>query len=431
MDRLGSEAAIHRWGWQMTRRTLLAMLVLILSVGGAHAAETDSFDFKAIDVGTAISLYLSEVSKRPYLLCGDVLADTRKVSVRASGKTLTGSLFTSLLSEHGFTATERGGVLFVCKKDAVTEEANDTFLYRVKHRDSAYLVDLVSPLVKGTFANRRAASSGVLTVGGDKGAAMSVVASPSGQSSGGGTYKSSNGDDYIVFSGSVKETAKLQQLLDQVDTPTGEVVVKAYMYEVGSNDSDASAIGVVLSALGRKVQGGVATSTLGNFVRLKTASIDIIASALRTDGRFKVVAAPFQRVRSGKSARFVSGSQVSVLGAIVTNQNGSTQQSFDRIESGTILEISPIVHGEGIDVDVFQQVSSFVSTEASSQPTLNKREFRTALTVQDDEVVVIAGLDDVKEDESNTGLPFLPFSLARSKTQRKTQLILLMEIKRL
>jgi type II secretory pathway component GspD/PulD (secretin) len=404
-------------------------LFVSVSVGAAEAA--DSFDFKAVDVSTAISLYLSEVSKRPYMLCGDVLADTRKVSIRASGKTLTGPLFASLLAEHGFAATDHGGVMFVCKMDAATEEATDTFLYRVKHRDSAYLVDLLSPLVKGTFANRRAASSGALTVGGDKGAAMSSVVPQSGQVSGGGTYKPSSGDDYIVFSGSVKETAKLQKLLDQVDTPTGEVVVKAYMYEVGSSNSDASALGMVLSALSGKVQGGVAATTLGNFVRLKTASIDLIASALKTDGRFKVVTAPYQRVRSGKSARFVSGSQVSVLGAIVTNQNGSTQQSFDRIESGTILEISPVVHGEGIDVDLFQQVSSFVTTDASSQPTLNKREFRTMLTVEDGEVVLIAGLDDSKEEESQSGLSFLPFSLTKSKAKRATQLILLMEIKRL
>lgn len=62
----------------------------------------------------------------------------------------------------------------------------------------------------------------------------------------------------------------------------------------------------------------------------------------------------YQCVRSGKTARFVSGAQVSILGAIVMNQNGSTQQSFDRVESGTILEISPVVRDQGVDIDLFQ-----------------------------------------------------------------------------
>lgn len=389
----------------------------------------ESFDFQSVDVSTAISLYLKEVSKQPYILCGDVLADTRKVSIRASGKTLTGPLFASLLSDHGFQARDKGGVVVVCKKDAVASEDGDSFLYRVKHRDSAYLVDLVSPLVKGTFANKRASGGGALAVGGENDKSGSAAAAAT-LSSIGSTFKAS-GDDYILFSGSPRETAKLEKLLSQVDVATGEVVIKAYMYEVGSNDNEASALNLVISALSGKLQAGIAGVTLGDFLRLKTASIDLVASALKSDGRFKVVTAPYQRVRSGKTARFVSGSQVSVIGAIVTNQGGSTQQSFDRIESGTILEISPVVRDGGVDVDLFQQVSSFVRTDSSSQPTLNKRELRTSLSLQDGEVVVIAGLDDWKEDHSKSGLGFLPFSLSKTKNSSNSQLLLILELKRL
>lgn len=405
--------------------------VVFAAPAAVPVAPVESFDFQSVDVSTAISLYLKEVSKRPYMLCGDVLADTRKVSIRASGKTLTGPLFASLLSDHGFQATERSGVLVVCKKGAEAEEEGDSLLYRVKHRDSAYLVDLVSPLVKGVFANKRASGGGALTVGGDKGSAPvggpTAAPAPAPASA---TFKAS-GDDYILFSGSTRETAKLRKLLDQVDVPTGEVLVKVYMYEVGSTDSDASALSLVLSALGGKLQAGIAGATLGDFVRLKTTSIDLVASALKSDGRFKVVSSPWQRVKSGKSARLVSGSQVSVLGAIVTNQNGTTQQSFDRIESGTVLEVSPVVRDGGVDLDVFQQVSSFVKTDISSQPTLNKRELRSSLTVQDGEVVVIAGLDDTKEDDTKSGLSFLPFSLSKSKSSSKSQLVLVLEVKKI
>ena len=119
---------------------------------------------------------------------------------------------------------------------------------------------------------------------------------------------------------------------------------------------------------------------------------------------------------------------MSILGAIMTNQNGATQQSYDRVESGTILEISPVVRGGGVDIDLFQQVSSFVSGEGSSQPTLNKRELRTSLSVQDGEVIVIAGLDDMKEDDSQVGFSFLPFALTKNKSMRKAHLMLVMEV---
>lgn len=415
----------------MIRRLLLSIVLTWCSLArAADPVPVESFDFQSVDVSTAISLYLKEVSKRPYMLCGDVLADSRKVSVRASGKMLTGPLFASLLSDHGFQAVDRGGVVVVCKKDRVVDDEVEPFLYRVKHRDSAYLVDLVSPLVKGTFANKRASGGGALAVGGENDKSASAGVAPAASASSiGSTFKAS-GDDYILFSGSARETAKLQGLLSRVDVATGEVVIKAYMYEVGNTDSDASALGLVMSVLGGKLQAGIAGVALGDFLRLKTTSIDLVASALKSDGRFKIVTAPYQRVRSGKTARFVSGSQVSVLGAIMTNQNGSTQQSFDRIESGTILEISPVVREDGVDVDLFQQVSSFVRTDTSSQPTLNKREVRTSLTVQDGEVVVIAGLDDLKEDDTKSGLSFLPFSLSKSKSSMRSQLVLILELKR-
>lgn len=417
-------------------KQLVGGLVLTFWAATLFAAElssVDSFDFQAVKVGSVISLYLKEVNQRPYVLCSDVLGDERMVSVRGRGKMLTGPVFTSLLAEHGFESIEREGVLIVCKKKDNPPQGDgaETFLYRVKHRDSTYLVDLAEPLIKGVFANKRNGAS-ALSVGGKKDGVPSqsgAVTQLSQQSSVGSTFRSSS-DDYILFSGVENEIGKLKKLLDQIDVPTGEVVVKAYMYEVGSSDSDGSALNLVLSALGGRLQAGVTGPSLQDFVRLKTSSIDLVASALKSDGRFKVVTLPHQRVRSGMSARFVSGSQVSVLGSIVTNQNGSTQ-SYDRIESGTILEISPVVRDQGVDVDVFQQVSSFVKTDNSAQPTLNKRELRTSLTVKDGEVIVMAGLDDSKEDNARSGLSFLPFALSASKSTSRSQLVLILEVTRI
>lgn len=237
-----------------------------------------------------------------------------------------------------------------------------------------------------------------------------------------------------MFSSGEDEIKKLQKLLEQLDTPQGEILIKAYMYEVGKNSSESSALDLVMSALSGKVQISAFGPVLGNSLRLKTQSIDLIASALSSDGRFKVVTAPFVRLRSGKTVRFVSGAQVSLLGSIVTNQSGSTQQSFERVESGTILEVSPIVREGAVDVELFQQVSSFVSTEgvgSSNPPTLNKRELRTSLTLQDGEIVAIAGLNEVKEEEAKSGLSFLPFSLSKTSGARNSELLLILELNRI
>jgi general secretion pathway protein D len=424
------------WSWL----GLLLGVFLVSSSAGAAPADESTFDFVSVPVAQVVTLYYREVSKRPYVVCNDLLADTRLVSVRAGGRSLDGPAFSALLRAYGYAAVDRGGVVVVCKPDpeAVKSEAVESFLYRIKYRDSAYLVDLVTPMVRGVFANRRQGMA-IAVGGGDASQAGApgdgVPKAAGGSSSAMSTsMASATGDDFVLFSGVPAEVAKLRSLLEQLDTPLGEVVVKAYMYEVGKSNSDASAVQLVMSALGGRLNISTAGDIVGNLLRLRTSSLDVVASALATDARFKVVTAPFVRLRSGKTARFVSGGQQSVLGAIVTNQNGSTQQSFERIESGTILEVSPTVRAKSVDLDLFQQVSSFVTApgaNAGQPPTLNKRELRTSLSMQDGEVVVLGGLNESKEDGSRSGLSFLPFALSKSMAGSSSELVLILEIKRL
>jgi general secretion pathway protein D len=416
----------------------LGLLLARCSVA-AEVVKPSDFDLSGVPLGQVVSLYYREAFSRPYVVCDAILTDTRLVSVRASGKLLDGPGIAALLAEYGFEAVDRQGITVVCKKSAAAAapEVAEPYLYKVRYRDSGYLVDLLAPLFKGTFANKRGGMS--LAVGGQvvgpqvAPSASSPVVSSSAQSP---TVSASAavGDDYLVFSGSAVERRRLEQLLLQVDSPMGEVLVKAYMYEVGKSSADASALQLVVNALGGRLSASSTGDVLGNLIRLHTGSVDLVASALASDSRFKVVTAPFVRLRSGKTARFVSGGQQSILGAIVTNANGSTQQSFDRVDSGTILEVSPVVRGEVVDVDLFQQVSSFVSAPGASAgqpPILNKRELRTSLSMADGEVVVLAGLNDSKDDGGSTGLRFLPFSLGKSSSSTSSELVLVLEMKRL
>ncbi|CAH0196075.1 hypothetical protein SRABI118_01620 [Massilia sp. Bi118] len=413
----------------------------------SQAAEKDSgFDLSMVTVGQAVSLYYKEVYIRPYVVCNDVLQDGRMVSVRAGGRVLDGPGIQAVLSANGYEAVEKQGVMVVCKRSeaAAVRDLGEPLLYRVRHRDPGYLVDLLQPLVVGTFANRRTAVAmgvggqavGTAAVGAQPG--QVVVGAPGGgpQASAGvgSVMNSAVGDDFIVFSGAPGEVRKVKSLLEQLDTPVGEVLVKAYMYEVGKSASDASALQLVAGVLGGRLNLSVGADPVSNLVRIRAGSVDLVASALASDSRFKVVSAPFVRLRSGKTARFVSGGQQSILGAILTNNNGSTQQSFERVDSGTILEVSPVVRGETVDVDLFQQVSNFVAAPGASAgqpPILNKRELRTSLSMVDGEVVVLAGLNDSKDEGGSTGLRFLPFNLGKSSSSSSSELVLVLEMKRL
>ncbi len=439
----------------MMRRFFCVVLLLLAARWSlaAPAAAGSLFDLTSVPVGQVVSLYLKEVAQGPYLACNEVLNDTRMVSIRASGKTLDKAVFGVLLDSFGYSVRVEDGVTVICKGVAAGGADESVFVYRPYFRDASYLVDFLSPLFHGSFANKRAQQGAALAVGGAAvgpaggGAAVPSAGGPAagvsgaapggaqavGQRGGMGVLKPSVGDDFIVYTGSDADIKKLEKLLRQIDVPTGEVVVKGYVYEVGTNESDATALDLFLSVLGGKVSVLSHASSLGNAVRLKTASLDVIASELKTDGRFRVVTSPFTRVRSGGTARFVVGNEVPVLGAIVTTQGGATQQSVEYRSAGMIFEVSPRVREASTDVDLFQQVSTFVNTDTgvNGSPTLNKRELRTSLSLDDGEVIVIGGLTDSKTERASNGLSFLPFSLSRSNASRNSELLLVLELKRI
>lgn len=393
------------------------------------ADSEPSFDLQFQSLNQVVSLYYKEVVKRPYVLCDDVIKDSRYVSIRASGKQLDSAVVSALLDRNGYEAKEERGIVVVCTKQKVQEvEDLQPFFYRPLYRDASYLVDILSPLVKGTFANKRVTSS--LSVGGGN---ASLNQNSPIQNSVQSSYKPVTSDDYILFHGTEKEHVLLRKLLSQIDVPTGEVVIKGYVYEVGKNVSESSAVQMLTSLLQGKFQISVSGNPSSNSVRIKAGGIDVIASAINSDGRFKVVTSPYTRVRSGSTARFQVGADVPVLGAIVSNGNGQTSQSVEYRSSGTLLEVSPKVRDKVTDVDLFQQVSSFVSTEngVNGSPTLNKRELRTSLSVEDGEVLVIGGLNDSTVQDTKSGLWFLPFSISKSSGSRSTELLLVLELKRI
>jgi len=120
------------------------------------------------------------------------------------------------------------------------------------------------------------------------------------------------------------------------------------------------------------------------------------------------------KVKSGASARFAVGSDVPVLGAVQMDRNGNPRQSVEYRSSGVILELTPHVRGAVVDLSILQQLSSFARTETgvNGSPTLLKREVSTSVTAKDDELIILGGLRENRQNAETSGLPFLPALLS-------------------
>ena len=217
----------------------------------------------------------------------------------------------------------------------------------------------------------------------------------------------------LLFSGSQQEIDKLEQLLPQVDTAVGEVLVRGVLYEVSNIEKNGSAFGLLAKLLGGKFNIGIgsASGNLGNFIQLKNTALDAVYSMLETDSRFKVISAPSLRIRSGAHGVFSVGQEVPVLGALSFPQGaGQAVQSVEYRSSGVIFDVRPTVRNAVIELVIGQQLSDFIKTNTgvNNSPTLTKRELKTTVGLQDGDVIVLGGLAEDKTSSSRDGLSFLP-----------------------
>jgi general secretion pathway protein D len=411
-------------------RNLVAFLAASVFLSVSAMAQGKSvpirFEFASISVGQVVQLLYTEALSSPFVLDPELIADARSVSFRYStDKGDLKAFLTSFLDSLGYVIEHRDGVDFIAKRkpQEVIQSEQEAFVYLPKFRDVPYLARLLSPLFKGGFSVNRTVRSGD---------AKSDKPVPDGSPAG----LLDQSADALIFSGDAQEVAKLRKLLPQVDTAVGEVSVRGVVYEVSNSDKSGSAFGLLASVLGGKLKLGVGSmASLGNFVQLKQASLDVIYSALSTDNRFKVLSSPSLRIRSGAKGRFSVGQDVPVLGALSYPQgSGQAVQSVEYRSSGVIFDIQPMVRDAVIELSIDQQLSNFVATTTgvNNSPTLTKRAVQTSVGLQDGDVIVLGGLTENKDADTRDGLPFLPrFFDSKGRESSRSEILLILQVQRL
>lgn len=407
--------------------------LFLLSLSAWAQAETVSFHLDHVPVIELAQLIYADVSKSNYAIDSSVLDMKNSVSVHFSDldKKQAVSVLETLLKESGVETVKTGKVVLIrAVRDSDKMEPDDEiFFYRPRYRTVSYITDLCSGLFKNArFSGQRKVSvptQSVVASGVSPAAPVPQKPVDSGTSA---YSQQSKEQDSFFFTGSAGDVEKLKKLLLQVDVSPGEVLVKALVFEVQSNQKDQTAVGLALNLLGGKL--GLVTGSLksvGDALTFKNISVDAIYSILASDSRFKVVTAPHLRVKSGESARLSVGSDVPVLGAVQMDRSGNPIQSVEYKPSGVILELKPEIRADSITLSVKQQLSNFVvtTTGVNNSPTLTKREISTVIDAKAGETVLLGGLDQDQESEDSSGPRFLPSWLLNTGKQKSRSEILI------
>jgi pilus assembly protein CpaC len=165
------------------------------------------------------------------------------------------------------------------------------------------------------------------------------------------------------------------------------------------------------------------------------SQIQLVLSALKTEGLAKLVAAPTIVARSGEEADILVGGQVPVISAAAgINGPGVTYRPV-----GTELRFLPIVYGNGkIHLTVSPRVAQVNNTQAlvtsfGTSPAFEEQRMTTSVIVEPGQTIAIGGLIQTSQQGTVTKIPCLGdipylgvlFSFA-TQTEQEIELIILL-----
>jgi type II secretory pathway component GspD/PulD (secretin) len=237
-----------------------------------------------------VKLAYGEIAKQPFLMSSAVLEARQPVtlSLRDVPPSKVLEHVATLLSFSGFTAETRAGVVII---DRSKKPDDEIVVYRPRHRSSRYLADIVQPLTgaKSLLSRSFPQQSQQLQQYQQRQQPAQGVSVKTDQSPSSVAGMTDRGEvDQIAFSVPAKDANKLRKLLADLDSPTGEVLLKAAVYEVGTTKSDGSAIQLALSIA--RIDANVGTVLAGeSSIKFKFSGIEGVLSALDRDSRFKSI----------------------------------------------------------------------------------------------------------------------------------------------
>lgn len=391
-----------------------ALLLPSLSFPADYTMQLDR-----VRVADLARIVYGDVLRQSFVLDNEVIQNAELISLnwlKLDKKDLD-SMTRELLDLHGFELVQQGKVLLVRRRDKHDE---DMLIYQPRYRSARYLTDILAKVAD------------VQPLG-----ARSIRASPEFQQAVSkqpeqvgsvGSMVSQSAQDQLAYSCRQAQCDRLRKLLADLDTPEAQVVLRAVVYEVGTTKGEGDALQIAAGLFQGKLKVGIPGTISGaSTLAVSIGGLDAVLSVLDQDGRFKSISRPMLRVRTGAQAKFSVGQQVPVLGALSQDKNGNPMQSIEYRQSGTIFTVRPDVRLDVVDLDVTQELSSFVQTTngVNNSPTLMQRTASSQLAIKPGEVVVFAGLEEQRGDESAFRLFGLSFG--EKNTDSTSQVLLFIE----
>ncbi|WP_298341114.1 general secretion pathway protein GspD [uncultured Algibacter sp.] len=233
--------------------------------------------------------------------------------------------------------------------------------------------------------------------------------------------------------GSSSKIERFKAFIKQIDKPVPVILIEVMLIEVSRNstieagvswgiaDEPATTGGAIFPEADLTLGAKTINKVLNGFdgfghINLGKVVPNFFATvkAMESNGNIKIRSTPKLSTLNGHRATFSNGqtsyyavTQRNIYGT--DNPQTSEITNYEPIDAELGLTIKPLVSGDGqVTLDIFVVQSSFGARIAEdAPPDLSSREFSSIIRVQDQDIVVLGGLEERVKNDSGTGVPFL------------------------
>jgi general secretion pathway protein D len=227
----------------------------------------------------------------------------------------------------------------------------------------------------------------------------------------------------IVAYGTQQDLKTLKELIEKIDIPLPQVLIEAIITQVTLNEKQTSGLesfDFVYEGATRTFS-SIATGTAGGIsfsegtISMDNPSDFSLTTDIRptnTDSDTRVLSAPRIVVSHNEEGVInVSRSQpiitASTTSGVSTNLN--TRSSVEYRDIGIKLTVTPLIGSDGTVQMVIEQtvenVIENISIDGNDQPIIGVREATSTISVKDREIIVLGGLQENTNTDSNNYFP--------------------------
>ncbi len=365
------------------------------------------------------------------------------VTVTASADSRTNSVVVS-----GPPATLEIIAQIIKDLDENPEQERRIFVYPLKNATASNLMEVLNNLFAEIQALNQASTSGTgqQFQGGGRQAAPQAASSTSSSSSNNDLsedtyFEAETETNSLLILTSTKNYEKIQPIIEELDKPVGQVLIKCLFAEITYNNSVD--FGTEFSMLNLRSDGtSTTTSTVfgeplqGLFVNNVSGDVDVTLHALQEAGKLNILSRPYILTSNNQAATITVGSQVPFATGETTSNVG-TQTTTEYRDIGIILEVTPSINPDGlVNMTVRPEISSLSGesvqiSEKLDLPVFTTRSSETKVAVRNGQTIVIGGLiqdelrDTIRKVPLLGDVPILGHLFKRTeKSKAKTELLI-------